>query len=105
MSIVHDVTRNVKKNRIFKIRYLIEAVEGVCDILDSSLCLALKEENSNISNEAFRIIIIRKLDLKFLIAFCVSSCLIAPRPVLTQEYSKVSHAKSLEITMYPITVN
>jgi hypothetical protein len=50
MSIVHDVTRNVKKNRIFKIRYLIEAVEGVCDILDSSLCLALKEENSNISN-------------------------------------------------------
>ena len=54
MSIVHDVTRNVKKNRIFKIRYLIEAVEGVCDILDSSLCLALKEENSNISNEDIR---------------------------------------------------
>lgn len=54
MSIVHDVTRNVKKNRIFKIRYLIEAVEGVCDILDSALCLALKEENSNISNDDIR---------------------------------------------------
>jgi hypothetical protein len=54
MSIVHDVTRNVKKNRIFKIRYLIEAVEEVCDILDYALCLALKEENSNISNEDIR---------------------------------------------------
>jgi hypothetical protein len=54
MSIVHDVTRNVKKNRIFKIRYLIEAVEEICDILDYALCLALKEENSNISNEHIR---------------------------------------------------
>lgn len=54
MSIVHDVTKMSKEIEYTKYNILLKQAKGSAIYWISQHCLALKEENSNISNDDIR---------------------------------------------------